>query len=158
QEATNKVLQLIDRDKVVALLGEVASSRSKAGGIIANKKRVPMITPSATNADVTKVGPFVFRVCFTDDKQGQAGADFIVDKLQKKKIALLYASDDLYSSGLAQEFRGQAKKRGAEIVMEKEFLKKETNFTTYLNQIKDAKAEIVYAPVYYNQMALIARQ
>src|ERR1700722_16697151 len=58
-EANNKVLQLIDRDKVVALLGEVTSARSKAGGIVANKKRVPMITPSSTNPDVTKVGPFV---------------------------------------------------------------------------------------------------
>jgi branched-chain amino acid transport system substrate-binding protein len=158
QEATNKVLQLIDRDKVVALLGEVASSRSKAGGIVANKKKVPMITPSATNADVTKVGPFVFRVCFTDDIQGQAGADFVIDKLGKKKIALLFASDDLYSSGLAKEFRDQAKKRGAEIVIEKSFLKKETNFTTYLTEIRDAKAEVIYAPVYYNQMTQIARQ
>src|SRR5204863_1136854 len=67
QETTNKVLQLIDRDKVVALIGEVASSRSKAGGIVANKKRVPMITPSSTNPDVTKVRPFVLGVGFTDD-------------------------------------------------------------------------------------------
>jgi branched-chain amino acid transport system substrate-binding protein len=100
QEASNKVLQLIDRDKVVALLGEVASSRSKAGGIVANKKKIPMITPSSTNPDVTQVGPFVFRACFTDDVQGQMGARFVFDKLGKKKVAILYASDDLYSSGL----------------------------------------------------------
>src|SRR4029079_8675775 len=79
QEATNKVLQLIDRDKVVALLGEVASSRSKAGGIAANRKKIPMISPSSTHPDVTKVGPFVFRVCFTDDLQGQMGARFVAD-------------------------------------------------------------------------------
>src|SRR5262245_24156721 len=108
QEATNKVLQLIDRDKVVAILGEVASSRSKAGGIVANKKKVPMITPSSTNPDVTKVGPFVFRVCFTDDVQGQMGAQFIINSMGKKKVALLFASDDLYSSGLAKEFREEA--------------------------------------------------
>ncbi len=70
QEATNKVLQLIDRDKVIAILGEVASARSRAGGIVANRAKIPMITPSSTNLDVTKVGPFVFRVCFTDDVQG----------------------------------------------------------------------------------------
>src|SRR5689334_15238749 len=58
-EANNKVLQLITRDKVVALLGEVASSRSRVGGIAANKKKIPMITPSSTNPDVTKIGPFV---------------------------------------------------------------------------------------------------
>jgi branched-chain amino acid transport system substrate-binding protein len=158
QEATNKVLQLIDRDKVVALLGEVASSRSKAGGIVANKKKVPMITPSSTSIDVTRVGPFVFRVCYTDDTQGQAGADFIIDTLGKKKIGLLYASDDLYSAGLAEEFKKELKKRGGELVAEKSFLKKETNFTTYLNEIKDSKPDIIYAPLYYNQMITIARQ
>jgi len=158
QEASNKVLQLIDRDKVVALLGEVASSRSKAGGIVANKKKIPMISPSSTNPDVTKVGPFVFRVCFTDDVQGQMGARFIAGKLGKKKVALLYASDDLYSSGLANEFKGEAKKLGLEIVIEKSFLKNETNFTTFLNEIKGANPDAIYAPVYYNAMVPIARQ
>jgi branched-chain amino acid transport system substrate-binding protein len=158
QEASNKVLQLIDRDKVVALLGEVASARSRAGGIVANKKKVPMITPSSTNPDVTKVGPYVFRVCFTDDVQGQMGAQFIVKTLGKKKVALLFASDDLYSSGLADQFREEAKRLGAEIAIEKKFLKSETNFTTYLNEIRDAQPEIIYAPVYYTAMVPIARQ
>jgi len=157
-EANNKVLQLIDRDKVVALLGEVASARSRAGGIVANKKKIPMITPSSTNPDVTRVGPFVFRVCFTDDVQGQMGAEFVIHKLGKKKIAILFASDDLYSSGLAKEFRDYAKKIGGEIVIEKSFLQKETNFTTYINEIKDAKPDIIYAPIYYQAMVPIARQ
>ncbi|MDI1430269.1 ABC transporter substrate-binding protein [Polyangium sorediatum] len=158
QEASNKVLQLINRDKVVALLGEVSSARSKAAGIVANKNQIPMIAPSATNAEVTKVGPFVFRACYTDDKQGQVGARFVVETLGKKRLAVLFASDDLYSSGLADEFRREAKKLGAEVVLEKSFLKNETNFTTYLNEIRDARPEIIYAPVYYNAMVPIARQ
>jgi branched-chain amino acid transport system substrate-binding protein len=158
QEASNKVLQLIDRDKVVAILGEVASSRSRAGGIVANKKKVPMITPSSTHLDVTKVGPFVFRNCFTDDVQGKMGAEFVVKKLAKKKIAIMFASDDLYSAGLAKEFRDEAKRLGGEIAIEKVFLKKETNFTTFISEIKGQSVDVIYAPVYFNQMALIARQ
>ena len=158
QETSNKVLQLITRDKVIALLGEVASSRSRPGGIVANKHKIPMITPSSTNADITKIGPFVFRVCFIDDVQGRVGADFAVTKLAKKKIAILFASDDLYSTGLTTEFKKQAQKLGAEIVAEKSFLKTETNFTTYLSEIMAAKPEIIYAPVYYNHMVPIARQ
>jgi branched-chain amino acid transport system substrate-binding protein len=157
-EATNKVLQLIDRDRVVAILGEVSSSRSKAGGIVANKKKIPMITTSATHPEVTQVGAFVFRVCFTDDVQGRMGAEFIVNKLGKKRIALLFTSDDLYSSGLAHEFREQVKKLGAQIVIEKSFLETETNFTTYITEIRDAKPEIIYAPIYYTAMVPIARQ
>jgi branched-chain amino acid transport system substrate-binding protein len=157
-EANNKVLQLIDRDKVIAILGEVASSRSKVGGIVANRAKIPMITPSSTNPDVTKVGPFVFRVCFTDDVQGQMGAQFIVNTMGKKRVALLFASDDLYSSGLAAEFRSEAKRLGAEVIIEKSFLKTETNFTTFINEIRDAKPDLIYAPIYYTAMVPIARQ
>ncbi len=156
-EATNKVIQLIERDKVVALLGEVTSSRAKAGGIIANKKGIPMITTS-TNADVTRVGPFVFRNCFTDEVQGKWGADFVVNTLGKKRLALLFASDDLYSSGLAAEFRAHARALGATIVIEKSFLKSETNFTTYINDIKEKRPEVIYSPTYYAAMIPIARQ
>ena len=158
QEATNKVTQLIDRNKVIAILGEVASARSKAGGIVSNKKGVPMITPSSTNPDVTKVGPFVFRVCFTDDVQGQKGAEFVVKTLGKKKVALLFASDDLYSSGLAENFKKGLKDSGGELAIEKSFLKSETNFTTYINEIMAAKPDVIYAPIYYNAMVPIARQ
>ncbi len=158
QEATNKVLQLIDRDKSVALLGEIASAISKAGGIVANRKKIPMISPSSTNADVTKVGPFVFRVCFTDDEQGKAGARFVAKTLNKKRVAILFASDNLYSSGLAKEFRDEAKKQGLEVVGEKSFLNSETNFTTYITELRDAKPDIIYAPIYYNAMIPVARQ
>lgn len=158
QEASNKVRELIDRDKVIAVLGEVASSRSKAGGQVANAKHIPMITPSSTNVEITQGKEYVFRVCFTDDQQGQRGADFVIQKLGKKRIAILYVAQDTYSSGLAGSFREQAKKLGAQIVADKAYQKGETNFTTYLGEIKTADPELVYAPVYYNDMVPIARQ
>jgi branched-chain amino acid transport system substrate-binding protein len=158
QEATNKVLQLIGRDKSVALLGEVASGISRAAGIVANARKIPMISPSSTHPDVTKVGPFVFRVCFTDDVQGSVAARFVATSLQKKKVAILFATDNLYSSGLAKDFRDEAKKLGLEVVGEKGFLNSETNFTTYITELRDAKPDIIYAPIYYNVMIPIARQ
>jgi branched-chain amino acid transport system substrate-binding protein len=158
QEASNKVRELIDRDKVIAVLGEVASSRSKAGGQVANAKHIPMISPSSTNVEITQGKEYVFRVCFTDDQQGQRAAEFVVQKLAKKKVAILYVAQDTYSSGLAGSFREQAKKLGAQIVADKAYQKGETNFTTYLGEIKTADPDIVYAPVYYNDMVPIARQ
>ena len=158
QEASNKVKQLIDRDKVVALLGEVASSRSLAGGLVANNAKVPMVTPSSTNVTVTQGRDYVFRVCFTDDVQGQQAAHFALEKLGKKKIAVLYAAQDAYSSGLATSFKEEAKKLGATIVSEKGYQKGDTNFTTYLSEIKAAGPEIVFVPNYYNEMVQIARQ
>jgi len=158
QEASNKVLQLIDRDKVIAILGEVASSRSKAGGLVANNKHIPMVTPSSTNVEVTVGREYVFRACFTDDLQGKSAATFAVDKLKKKKLAILYVAQDSYSSGLAASFREAAQKLGAQIVADKGYQKGETNFTTYLSEIKAADPELVFVPNYYNDMVPIARQ
>lgn len=158
QEASNKVRQLIDRDKVVALLGEVASSRSMAGGLIANTKKVPMVTPSSTAVEVTKDREWVFRTCFTDAQQGDVAARFVWETLKKKKVGLFYAAQDNYSSGLAQSFKDSFKKLGGEIVIDKGFQSKETNFTTYLNELKAAKPEAIFVPIYYNDMVQVARQ
>jgi branched-chain amino acid transport system substrate-binding protein len=158
QEASNKVRELIDRDKVVAVLGEVASSRSLAGGLVANTKHVPMITPSSTAVEVTQGRDYVFRACFTDDMQGRAGAEFAVKTLGKKKVAILFVAQDAYSSGLAASFREAVKKLGADIVADKGYQMGETNFTTYLSEIKAANPEIVYVPNYYTDMVPIARQ
>lgn len=158
EEATQKAQQLIDRDKVVALLGEIASSISKPVAIIANQKKVPMITPSSTHPDVTKTGDFAFRVCFTDDFQGKAGADFCVKSLGKKKVGLMFAENDLYSQGLASEFKKAVGAAGGEIVIEKKFTDTETNFTTYIKEVKDAGVEVIYCPIYYNQMTPLWRQ
>ncbi|HMJ51612.1 MAG TPA: ABC transporter substrate-binding protein [Polyangiaceae bacterium] len=158
QETSNMVHQLIDRDKVIAILGEVASARSLAGGLVANDKHIPMISPSSTNVEVTQGREYVFRVCFTDDYQGKSAARFVVDKLGKKKIAILYLAQDTYSSGLSSSFREAAAKLGATIVAEKGYPKGETSFTTYLNEIKAANPEVIYTPVYYSDMVPIARQ
>lgn len=157
-EAVQKVRQLIDRNHVVALLGEVASSRSLAAGLIANTNKVPMISPSSTNVKVTKDREYVFRVCFTDDAQGVAAAEFVVKKLEKKKVAILYAAQDPYSAGLAQSFRDEAKKLGAEITADKGFQKGEKNFRTYIDQVMATQPDIIFAPIYYSDMVPIAQQ
>jgi branched-chain amino acid transport system substrate-binding protein len=163
EEASLKVRELIDRDKVIAVLGEVASSRTRQGAQVANNKHIPLITPSSTNVEITqgaegKPKEYIFRVCFTDDQQGQSGAAFAVQKLGRKRIGILYVAQDNYSSGLAASFRDRAKKLGAEIVADKAYQKGETNFTTYLSEIKAAGADLIYVPVYYNEMVPVARQ
>jgi branched-chain amino acid transport system substrate-binding protein len=157
-EAVQKVRQLIDRNKVVAVLGEIASSRSLAGGLIANTSKVPMITPSSTAVEVTKKRRWVFRTCYTDDQQGKVGARFIKNELKKSRVGIFFAAQDSYSSGLARAFREEFKKLGGEIVVDKGYQKGETNFRTYLSELKAADAEMIFVPNYYNEMVLIARQ
>src|SRR5687768_16238330 len=75
-EAATGVRKLVSRDKAVAVLGEVASGRSLEGASVCQPAKIPMISPSSTNPDVTKAGDYIFRVCFTDDFQGKALAKF----------------------------------------------------------------------------------
>lgn len=157
-EAVQKVRQLIDRNKVVALLGEVASSRSLAGGLIANTSHVPMITPSSTAVEVTKRRRWVFRICFTDDQQGAVAARFIRHHLKKARVGIFFAAQDPYSSGLARAFRAELEALGGEIVVDKGYQKGETNFRTYLSELKASGPEALFVPNYYNEMVLIARQ
>lgn len=158
QEATNKVQQLIDRDGAVAILGEVASSRSMAGGLVCNKKKVPMVSPSSTAVEVTKDREYVFRTCFTDAQQGDVAARFVHDTLKKNTAALFYVAQDTYSSGLATSFKQSFEKLGGKITIDKGYQKGETNFTTYLQEIKGKGPDVIFTPVYYNDMVLIARQ
>lgn len=157
-EVTIQVQELIDTQKVCALLGEVASSRSIPAAIIANKKEIPMISPSSTNAEVTQKGSYAFRVCFIDQFQGRMGAEFCINTLKRKKLGITYAEDDVYSKGLAEEFKKAVADLGGTIVIEKTFTQKEMVFTTFARALKEAGPEMIYAPIYYKQMLQLGRQ
>ena len=75
-EAATIVTKFVTQDQVHGILGEVASSRSIAAAPIAQNAKIPMLTPSSTNPEVTKKGDFIFRSCFIDPVQGAAIAQF----------------------------------------------------------------------------------
>jgi branched-chain amino acid transport system substrate-binding protein len=115
-ETAAVVRKLITRDKIVALLGEVASNRSLIAAPIAQAAKIPMITPSSTNPEVTKVGNYVFRVCFIDPFQGSVMARFAQNNLKLKKVAILKDQKSDYSLGLAEYFTKKFKELGGTIV------------------------------------------
>src|SRR6187401_249705 len=117
-EAANAVTRLIDVEKVNALIGEVASSLSLAGGRVAQRRQVPMISPSSTNPKVTQVGDYIFRVCFLDPFQGKVMADFAQDTLKFDKVAVLKDVKNDYSIGLADAFVKAFTARGGQIGIE----------------------------------------
>ncbi|HEX3112808.1 MAG TPA: ABC transporter substrate-binding protein, partial [Candidatus Eisenbacteria bacterium] len=86
EEAATAVNKLVDQDGVIAVLGEVASSRSMAAAPICQQSGVPMISPSSTNPKVTEIGDYIFRVCFIDPFQGTAMANFAMNNLKAKRL------------------------------------------------------------------------
>lgn len=157
-EAATAVTRLINDHKVVAVLGEVASSLSLAGGAIAQKSKVPMISPSSTNPDVTDVGDYIFRVCFLDDFQGWVGAKFAKENLKATKAAILYDQGQAYSSGLADFFEKAFKEMGGTIATRQAYTGGNLEISSQLQSIKTAGAEVVYLPGYYSDAATIIRK
>ncbi len=158
EEAATAVTKLITQSKVVAILGEVASSRSIAMAPIAQQYKIPMVTPSSTNPQVTQLGDHVFRVCFIDPFQGQVMARFALDSLKVKKVAILRDVRNDYSVGLANFFAETFKKGGGEIVVDQSYSAGDVDFKAQLTAIRTQKPEAVFVPGYYTEVGLIARQ
>jgi branched-chain amino acid transport system substrate-binding protein len=157
-ESATIVKKFISRDKVVAVLGEVASGRSLEAAPICQQAGVPMVSPSSTNPKVTEVGDFVFRVCFTDPFQGKLMADFAAKTLKVKKVAILSDVASAHSVGLAEFFRQGFGATGGQIVVEQKFSGGDKDFKAQLTAIKAAGAEAIFVPGYYNEAGLIVAQ
>jgi len=158
EEAATAVTKLINQNHVVAMLGEVSSSRSLAAAPICQANGVPMISPSSTNPRVTQVGNYIFRVCFIDPFQAEVGARIAWEILHLKKVAILSDVRNDYSVGLQTFFRQTFKGFGGEIVAEQSYSEGDSDFRAQLTQIKSANPEGIYVPGYYTEVGTIARQ
>jgi len=159
QESATAVTRLITQDKVVAVLGEVASSRSIAGGQVAQRFGVPMISPSSTNPRVTEIGDMVFRVCFIDSFQGYVCAKFARgEPLRAERAATLYNRAQTYSTGLNEFFKKTFVELGGTIVTEQAYGDGDTDFSAQLANIRDARPDVIFIPGYYTEVINIAVQ
>ncbi len=149
--------KLISHDKIVALLGEVASSKSLEAAPICQQNKVPMISPASTNPKVTEVGDFIFRICFIDPFQGTVMSKFALGKGFKKVAVLTDVKQD-YAVGLAEFFMKHFKENGGEIVKEQKYSTGDKDFKGQLTSLKASKPDAIFVPGYYGEVALIARQ
>ncbi|HXH75432.1 MAG TPA: ABC transporter substrate-binding protein [Bacteriovoracaceae bacterium] len=158
EEARLSVEKLINIDNVVAILGEVASTRSLAGAPVAQQNKVPMISPSSTNPMVTQKGDFIFRVCFIDPFQGEVIAKFAYNSLKLRKAAILRDSKSDYSMGLSQFFANTFTALGGEIVGDEKYASGDVDFKAQLTNLKSKQPDFIYVPGYYTEVGLVARQ
>ena len=157
-EPATVVNKLISRDGVVAILGEVASSRSLEAAPICQQNKIPMISPSSTNPKVTETGDFIFRVCFIDPFQGTVMANFAGKTLKAKRVAVFTDVKSDYSKGLAKYFKEGFAARGGAITAELDFNGGDKDFKAQLTAIKATAPDAVFVPGYYTDVALICRQ
>ena len=157
-ESATIAKKLITRDKVIAILGEVASGRSLEAAPIAQANKIPMISPSSTNPKVTETGDYIFRVCFTDPFQGKLLAEFAKRTLKVQKVAIFSDVSAPYSMGLAQYFREPFVANAGQIVAEQKYTGGDKDFKAQLTAIRAASPDAIFVPGYYTDAGLIVAQ
>lgn len=151
-EGANALNKLIS-DGVCAIIGSVTSGVTSGLATLADEQNMLLLTPTATADTVTEGYPTVFRACFRDSYQGEMVAKFAAEKLNVKKVAVLYASGDAYSAGLYEAFKKACGTYNLEIVAtESSSGTEDTDYNTQLTNIAASGAELVFAPYYYSSI------
>jgi len=157
-ESATIVKKFISQDHVVAVLGEVASSRSIEAARISQDNKVPQISPASTNPKVTETGDYIFRACFTDPFQGKLLAEFGLTTLKAKHIAVLTDVGSAYSVGLADYFKQAFTTEGGTVIGEQKYNSGDKDFKAQLTAIKAMNPEAIFVPGYYTEVGLIVLQ
>lgn len=161
-EATTLATKLMTQDKVIAVIGPATSGATKATLPVAERSKVPVVSPSATADDVTVdangVKQFAFRTCYNDSFQGTAAAEYAAKKFSAKKAVILRDSSSDYSKGLADAFRTTFTAGGGEIVSEDAYAKGADNFNAVMTKFKGQSFDVVYLPGYYTEVGKAIKQ
>ena len=140
------------------LIGTVTSTPCVAVAAKAAEDNMFLLTPSGSAVECTAADN-AFRICFNDPNQGSASAQYIAEHNLASKVAVIYNSSDVYSSGIYEKFAAEAKNRNLEIVTAQAFTKDAaTDFSVQIQKIKESGAELVFLPIYYQEAALILTQ
>jgi len=157
-EATNAVKRLIDRDKVVAIIGTYGSSLAMAGGEVAEVAKIPVVGTSCTNPLVTQGKQYYFRACFIDPYQGAGAATYAIEDLKAKKAALLIDVSNDYAVGLGAFFKRSFARLGGEVVAEMKYNSGDQDFTAQLTEIISKQPDVMFIPAYFAEGGIIMKQ
>ena len=161
--AVNAANKVIDQDKVHYIMGEVCSKASIPVSEIANAKHVVQISGTSTNPSVVRdangnVKPYSFVACYNDDTQGKVMAKFAFGTLKAKTAFIMLDQANDYVKGLAEFFEKYFTADGGTIMGKETYTAQDTDFSTILAKIADAKPDIVVLPDYYNIVNLVTKQ
>ena len=163
EKASTAYNTLVDWGMQVSI-GATTSGAGQALSPLFVQDDIFAITPSGSSTAViyqnteTNTDPYgnVFQMCFTDPNQGIASADYIsANKDLGTKVAIIYRNDDNYSSGITDKFKEEAEKVNLDVVYTGGFANGTTDFSVYVTAAKDAGADVVFLPIYYQPASQI---
>ena len=157
KEAVLVAQKFIDDSDIVVVDGHQFSGATIAAASKYQTAGLPMITPSATQPDITDIGDYIWRICMTDAVQGKGLADYSVTTLGKQKIAIMYDNSD-YGRGLADAYEQGITDAGGTVVEKQQYSTGDTDFKAQLTKIKAAGPELLFLSGYYPEGSKIAQQ
>ena len=158
EKAVNAFNNLIDWGMQISL-GSVTSTPGTATSDLSQENKIFTITPSGSSTKVIEGKDNVFQMCFTDPNQGTASAQYISEQNLATKIAVIYKNDDVYSTGIYEKFMEKANELGLDVVSVSTFTTDSQNdFSVQLTDAKNAGADLVFLPIYYEAASLILTQ
>lgn len=150
--------RLVDKDKVIAVVGHFCSAATIPASEIYNDANVLMMTPASTNPQVTDRGlPTVMRMCGRDDQQGSVAGNFIADKLKAKKVVVIH-DKTTYGMGLADATRITLNKKGIKEVMYEGITQGEKDYNSVVTKLKSLSADAVFFGGLHPEAGLLVRQ
>ena len=158
ETSVNAYNKLLD-DGMKVLVGPTTSTPAAAVATEAEKNKTFMLTPSGSSPDVTADHGNVFQLCFSDPNQGIASADYMAQNFPDAKVGVIWKSDDNYSTGIFNKFKAEWEAKGKKLVKDESFTDGSANdFSAQLNSLKNAGADLVFLPIYYDAASLILTQ
>jgi branched-chain amino acid transport system substrate-binding protein len=163
-ESTSVATALASEGEIVAILGPISSGNTMAASQPVIDNKIPLLTPTATNPDVTvdpksgKVKEYIFRSCYLDSFQGKVTAEFAFNDLKAKKAVILIDNGNDYSKGLAKYFTENFEKAGGKVIKSEGFISKDNDFRAIITKIKDTKPDVIFVPAYYEAVGKIVKQ
>ncbi|MDD3902563.1 MAG: ABC transporter substrate-binding protein [Sphaerochaeta sp.] len=157
EKGLSAIEKLSSSDKIAGLIGPVFTGVSFAVGERVQNEGLIMISPSATHADITSIGDFVFRTVVSDGLQGEVAGRYFAEQLGYKTMAVLYAKND-YSQGLFEGMTASFEAAGGKVITSESFQVGDKDFKTQLTKIRSANPDAIYIPNYTAEMAQILEQ
>ena len=157
ETAVNAFYKMMDDGMQISLLCVTSAPAANVAPLVQDED-IFAITPSGSRDDVPAVGDDIFQMCFKDSNQGKASAQYIAEKFGTDvKVGVIYQSSVDYSKGIYNTFAAEAKNLGLNVVAEASFTD-EQDYGVQIGKVKEADAEIVFLPIYYDEASLILTQ
>ncbi len=155
--AISALRKLITAEDIQVVIGDIASSNVLAMAPIVENEKVVLLSPGASNPDISYAGDYIFRNWQSDALEGKIDADFAYNVLGWRKIAIFYVRN-AYGLGLFEIFQKRFKELGGGIALEESFEQDAVDFRPQLTKIKSIKIDGIYMPGYPKEMAKVLKQ